>query len=288
MSTTGAADLIRLYFYGDQTMKRMQKIGLLAGVALAAIGVTTIAGAADLPTRKAPPAPYVPVAPPFSWTGFYVGATAGGIWGSGSSTVSANYGGTTLASAYIPTSLGSGTSGWTAGGEVGYNYQIGSAVIGVEDDLEWVTNSKSVTYAGATIPALGGNLTTTAEARLNWLGTTRARLGFATMADNRLLLYVTGGLAYGGGKASVDSVGPAGNSWYGSAGSTQVGWALGGGAEYAFTNNWTVKAEYLYYDLNTYNYSTTPNGVAAGKGLTFNAKVTPEGSIARVGVNYKF
>ena len=79
MSTTGAADLIRLYFYGDQTMKRMQKIGLLAGVALAAIGVTTIAGAADLPTRKAPPAPYVPVAPPFSWTGFYVGATAGGM-----------------------------------------------------------------------------------------------------------------------------------------------------------------------------------------------------------------
>ena len=266
----------------------MQKFGLLAGVALAAVGVTTIAGAADLPTRKAPPAPYVPVAPPFSWTGFYVGATAGGIWGSGSSTVSANYLGNTLASAYIPTSLGSGTSGWEAGGEVGYNYQMGSAVVGVEDDLEWVTNSKSVTYSGATLPApIGGNLTTTASARLNWLGTTRLRLGFTPTPDQHLLLYATGGLAYGGGSASVNATDGA-YSWYGSRGSTQIGWTIGAGAEYALTNNWTIKAEYLYYDLSSYTYSTTPAGPAAGSNLVYTAKVNPTGSMARLGVNYKF
>jgi outer membrane immunogenic protein len=264
----------------------MLKLVLMAGVA--AFALASAANAADLPTKKAPPAPYVPVAPPFSWTGFYVGATAGGIWGSGNSTVSANYLGNTLASAYIPTSLGSGTSGFEGGGEVGYNYQMGSAVVGLEDDLEWVTNSKSVTYSGATLPApIGGNLTTTASARLNWLGTTRLRLGFTPTADQRLLMFVTGGLAYGGGSASVNSTDGA-YSWYGSNGSTQVGWTLGAGLEYALTNNWTIKAEYLYYDLSSYSYTSTPAGPAAASNLVFNSKVNPEGSIARVGVNYKF
>ena len=139
------------------------------------------------------------------------------------------------------------------------------------------------------MPGLGGNLTTTDEARLNWLGTTRARLGFATLDQDRLLLFVTGGFAYGGGTASISSVGPNGYAWYGSSSSTQVGWTVGAGAEYAFTNNWTVKAEYLYYDLDQYSYYTTPNnGAAAGQNVTFHAKVQPEGSIARVGVNYKF
>ncbi len=108
------------------------------------------------------------------------------------------------------------------------------------------------------------------------------------MADNRLLLYVTGGLAYGGGSASINSVGPNGNAWYGSNGTTQVGWTLGGGAEYALTNNWTIKAEYLYYNLGTYNYYHDAESCPAGVEPSFNAKVNPEGSIARVGVNYKF
>jgi outer membrane immunogenic protein len=268
-------------------MMRKQKLGWMSGVAMAAVAFTTMASAADLPTRKAPPAPMIPVAPPFSWTGFYIGATAGGIWGSGNTTLSAAYNNTYLGSLYIPTSLGSGSSGFEGGGEVGYNYQMGSAVIGIEDDLQWVTNSKSTTFTGASYPALGGAVTTDLSTRLNWLGTTRGRLGFATMADDRLLLYVTGGLAYGGGSASVNAVGPRGDTWYGSAGATQVGWTIGGGAEYAFTNNWTVKAEYLYYNLGTYNYTATGN-TAAASNLIFHARVEPEGSIARAGINYKF
>ena len=269
-------------------MNRMQKLGWTAALAAASVALATAAGAADLPTRKSPPPPMVPVAPPFSWTGFYVGATVGGVWGTGTASANATYNGHVLGSAYIPTSLGNGSSGWLGGGEVGYNYQMGSAVVGVEDDLQWVTNSKSATYTGATLgPPINGNLTTTLSSRLNWLGTTRLRLGFSPMPDNHLLLYVDGGLAYGGGSASINSIAPNGDTFYGSNGATQVGWAVGAGAEYALTYNWTIKAEYLYYDLGTYNYYTTGSGPVASN-LTFNAKVNPEGSIARVGVNYKF
>lgn len=268
-------------------MTRTQKLSWVSGVALAAAAFTTMASAADLPTRKAPPAPMMPLIAPYSWTGFYIGATAGGIWNTGHTSLDATYRGATLGSRYIPTTLGSGETGFQGGGELGYNYQMGSIVLGLESDLEWVTNSNSVTYTGAAIPHLGGDVTTTLATRMDWLGTTRGRLGIATLADDRLLLYVTGGLAYGGGKASVSAVGPAGDAWYGSQGSTQVGWTVGGGAEYAFTNNWSIKAEYLYYNLGSYSYATTGTGPSATP-LKFVAKVTPEGSIARAGINYKF
>ncbi len=269
-------------------MNRMQKLGWTAALAAASVALATAAGAADLPTRKSPPPPMVPVAPPFSWTGFYVGATVGGVWGTGTASANATYNGQVLGSAYIPTSLGNGSSGWLGGGEVGYNYQMGSAVVGVEDDLQWVTNSKSATYTGATLgPPINGNLTTTLSSRLNLArhdpsaprlladarqpsaalrrrrSRLRRRLGLDQLdrSERRHLLRL---------------------QWRDPGG-------LGGGvgAEYALTYNWTIKAEYLYYDLGTYNYYTTGSGPVASN-LTFNAKVNPEGSIARVGVNYKF
>lgn len=270
-------------------MKLMFKHLLMSGAAAVVVGCATVAGAADLPTRKAPPAPMVPIVPPYNWTGFYVGATVGGAWGSGSGAITAYRNGVPFASTYVPTSIGSGTSGWEGGGEIGYNYQMGMAVIGVEDDLEWMTNSKSVNYTSASIPALGGPVSTYASARLDWLGTTRARVGIATLPDNRLLLYFTGGLAYGGGSNSINLTGPSGSSWYGSSGTTQVGWTIGGGAEYAITNNVSLKAEYLYYDLGSNTINSTPNNAfATAQGISATEKVTPQGSIARVGVNYKF
>jgi outer membrane immunogenic protein len=261
---------------------KILKLVLMAGVA--SVALASAALAADLPTRKAPPAPYVPVVAPFSWTGFYVGANVGGIWGSGSSSVNAVYNGNPVASGYFPTSVGSGSSGWLGGGQAGYNYQIGQTVLGIETDFQGSSNSHSSTFTGATYGApINGALTYTTERNLDWIGTTRARLGFSPMPDNHLLLYATGGLAYGGGNASISATAPNGASWYASNSSTEVGWTIGGGAEYALTQNWTVKAEYLYYSLQSANFSTpvTDN-------LVFNAKVSPAGSIARVGVNYKF
>src|SRR3974390_1599916 len=107
----------------------------LTGTAVAAL---TVAGAlsaqaADLPTKKAAPAPmYVP--PPFTWTGFYIGLNAGGIWQEGSrSTTLYSYGFPWL-STYYPGSLGNGGSGFLGGAQAGYNYQWGAAVLGVETD----------------------------------------------------------------------------------------------------------------------------------------------------------
>ena len=85
----------------------IHKLGWTTAIAAASLSLATAAGAADLPTRKSPPPPMVPVAPPFSWTGFYVGATVGGVWGSGTTSVNATYNNNVLGSAYIPTSLGS-------------------------------------------------------------------------------------------------------------------------------------------------------------------------------------
>ena len=196
--------------------------------------------------------------------------------------------GTPLGGGYTPGGFGHAGTGVEAGGEVGYNYQINNIVLGAESDIQYVGDNHSTTYTGAFLPAVGGTVTTTTKYNLNWLGTTRARLGFATLDQNRLLLFVSGGLAYGGGSASLSGAGPAGQSWYGNDSATNVGWTVGGGAEYAFTNNWTVKAEYLYYQLQNTKFSTVANAAATGSGLNYNAKVTPEGSIARVGINYKF
>ena len=111
----------------------------LRGAAAAAL---TVAGAfaaqaADLPTRKEAPAPiFVP--PPFTWTGFYVGVNAGGVWGSGSvsSTLFAN-GFPILENEWPGGSLGGSQTGFIGGGQAGYNWQTGSFVLGVETDFDW-------------------------------------------------------------------------------------------------------------------------------------------------------
>jgi outer membrane immunogenic protein len=266
----------------------MNRLNRLTSLALAA-SLATAASAADLPTKKSPPAPAPMPAPAYNWTGFYAGVNAGGIWGSGSADLSAQLAGVDIGGVYIPTSVGSGTSGWLGGGELGYNAQVGSFVWGVETDLDWVTNHKSVTFSGAALPApVGAGLTTTYSARQNWLGTTRARLGIAATPDNRLLLYVTGGLAYGGGSTSASATTASGLTWSGSHGATQVGWTAGLGGAYAFTNNISVKAEYLYYNLGSYSFTATPNAAAIGDNLVLTSKTSPAGSIARVGLDYKF
>ena len=178
----------------------------MMGAAAAALTVATVvaAQAADLPTRKGPPAPvYVP--PPFTWTGFYVGLNAGGAWATGNTTVNAFFPTSSIYYAnYNNNSLGTGASGFIGGGQAGYNYQSGAAVFGIETDFDGSSMSKSKTIIGTsfTNPGFGPDyFTTNASARLNWLGTTRARIGFVATPDNRLMFYGTGGVAYGGGNA---------------------------------------------------------------------------------------
>jgi outer membrane immunogenic protein len=272
----------------------------VAVVALMAVG-TVAAQAADLPTRKEAPAP-VFVPPPFTWTGFYVGLNAGGLAPSGGRSASlfdpaAGTDGGFL-NADFPGGLGSQSVGFIGGGQAGYNWQTGAFVLGVETDFDGTTNSKSFNnvgtpFAGAGVPALlsGDFLSVNGKASLSWLGTTRGRVGFVATPDNRLMIYATGGVAYGGGSANFSAFdSTTGALWTGSPSSTRVGWTIGGGVEYAVTNNITIKGEYLYADLGSTSFSSAGNAAVAANfpGVVVSGKLDYNASIFRAGVNYKF
>jgi outer membrane immunogenic protein len=258
--------------------------------------------AADLPTKKEAPAP-VFVPPPFTWTGFYVGANLGGIWTSGSRSLTfLNPATAVFLSGYEPSGLGSGQTGVIGGGQAGYNWQTGVFVLGVETDFDGTslsksTNFNSIPFAGAGIPTglLGDCLFVHAKASLDWLGTTRARFGFVATPDNRLMFYATGGVAYGGGSANF-SLYDARNNFFlsGNPSSSRVGWVVGAGAEYALTNNWTIRGEYLYADLGSSTFSTpaaafpVASNLAGLNGLYATGKISYNASIFRAAVNYKF
>jgi outer membrane immunogenic protein len=269
----------------------------LKGVAIAALMASgaVVAQAADLPTRKEAPAP-VFVPPPFTWTGFYVGLNAGGIITSGSRSVTLfdPVAGDFLNSSF-PGGIGNGQSGFIGGGQAGYNWQTGAFVLGVVTDFDGTTlsktfNSTSAPFGGAG-PFLGDELNVNAKASLDWLGTTRGKVGFVATPDNRLMIYGTGGVAYGGGSSHF-SVFDNNNGIFfgGSPSSTRVGWTIGAGVEYALTNNITIGAEYLYADLGSNKILANPNSAAAFffPNTFASAKIDYNASIFRALVNYKF
>ena len=146
------------------------------------------------------------------------------------------------------------------GGTIGYNVQLSTVVVGLEADIDWSNIKGSTTV----------NCVSTCETSNGWLGTARGRIGYAF---DRFLPYFTGGAAFGEVKGSVLG--------FGGFSETKVGWTVGGGLEYAFVDNWTVKLEYLYVDLGEATCSAACSG-----GNPFD--VTFQTSIVRGGVNYKF
>lgn len=255
----------------------MFKKSLLATAALVAFGGAALA--ADLPTRKAAPA-YVPVAPAFTWTGMYFGVNAGGvftqnkanIFGQGANTIGL------IAAGAVPSSVKLNKSGFIGGVQAGYNWQSGMFVTGVEADINYVDAKKSATYASLLGPV------TTAKSDMNWLGTARVRAG---VAIDRLFLYGTGGLAFGQVKnsAAIYAFNGGPLAYWGSKNDTRMGWTLGAGAEYAITNNLTVKGEYLYYNLGKKTIAVNPTNAV---GANFGAKFKNDGHIVRAGLNWKF
>ena len=276
----------------------------MMGAAAAALTVATAvaAQAADLPTRKAPPAPiFVP--PPFTWTGFYVGVNAGGVWSSGSRNATLYApGADVFLSNYFPGGIGNNQSGFIGGGQAGYNYQSGAAVFGIETDFDGTSLSKTFNYTstpfGSVVngvlvpnPLVSDTLSVHAKASLDWIGTVRGRIGFVATPDNRLMIYGTGGFAYAGGSTNFSVYDATqGAYWNGSPSSTRTGWTIGGGVEYAITNNITIKGEYLYVDLGSQNLNTVGNLAAQTvfPGTYATAKINYDASIFRAGVNYKF
>lgn len=214
------------------------------GIAIAALLIAPIAAqAADLPPQNLKAPAYS--APAYaSWNGFYVGLNAG--YGFGKST-------------WDFPAVTPAPKGALFGATLGYNFQTGTWVWGIEGDFDMSTMKGSA--------ACGvGNC----ETKNSWLATARARLGYAGW--NNWLPYFTGGLAMGDIKAT--------NSVLSSAQKTKMGYAIGLGVEYAMMTNWSMKLEYLYVDLGKFDC-----GIACGASpdnVSFNA------NLVRVGVNYRF
>ncbi|MGL4636026.1 MAG: outer membrane protein [Beijerinckiaceae bacterium] len=256
----------------------MKRFLLMSTVATGAMlgGVLAPAMAADLPRKTVAPV-FAQPAPIFNWSGFYVGLNGGYVFDTGKSqlTGTAALLGTGLVPAGKTKTMG---DGFTIGGTLGYNYQIGNFVAGIETDLAYMDLGKRVSTTF-------GPLTTTQSQEMSYFGTLRGRLGYAF--DN-VLIYATGGLAYGDQKARTTITGLA-SQWDGSKSDTRFGYTLGAGMEYAFNRNWSAKIEYLYYDLGKTNY-TSPlvAGAGAGAAVFATSKAENRGNIVRAGINYRF
>jgi outer membrane immunogenic protein len=216
---------------------------ILAGIA-ALLTAPFAAHAADLPQPYKAPPTYI--APAFSWTGFYVGINGGYIWGNSKWSGGAG-------------DFEINPNGWMVGGTLGYNYQTGNWVWGIEGDIDYAD------LKGTNASLCGG-----CTIKDTWLATLRGRVGYSI---DRWLPYVTGGGAFGDAYVSTSG---------GAVTRTKTGWTAGAGIEYAFLGNWSAKLEYLYVDLGTATCNYTTCAIPA------NASVDFTSNIVRAGINYRF
>jgi outer membrane immunogenic protein len=256
-------------------------------IGAAALSIVNFSGAfaADMPVKA-------PIAAAPSWTGWYAGLNAGYGWGRADTSLTTNaaeaafVGPLPFAPNPLPGTLR--PSGFIGGGQIGYNHQFGNMVAGLETDLSFAAMRKTDAATGPF--TIGGNLTTTIESKLNWFGTLRARFGI--LPTDNLLIYGTGGLAYGGVKTTTTASNIAPGNCIGfiycGSGSTSgvsVGWTVGGGLEYAVARQWTIKAEYLYLDLGSRSVTFSDLDVPGG---TLTASTSFKAQLVRAGVNYRF
>ena len=256
---------------------RTRILGLLAATALTTAGLSA-ATAADLPSQAPPPAPII-AAPIFTWTGFYIGGNLGAGWRD------SNDDPVILTGPGIPGGLEGGTlifgnnndATFTGGGQIGYNYQIGSWVIGAEADIQGIdsgNNSNAVFIPG---PGFAGTFVPGEfENGADWWGSARLRAG---VAFDRFLVYATGGLAY-----TEDN----------------TGWTVGGGVEWALPVNWfgssavTLGLEGLWVSIDQDDDSTRPIGTFTPVGGAPVNVFLPRSNdeqdffVARAKLNFKF
>jgi outer membrane immunogenic protein len=245
--------------------------------------VASGASAADMPMKA-------PAQPTYQWSGCYVGANLGG-GASGTNFNTAVDPGTHLLGADPAVVAGNGSGGHSgdgllAGGQAGCNMQSGSLVAGLEGDFDyfhsnaWFSNNSTPLSDGATPFTISQSLTT------NYLATIRPRLGIAA---DRNLAYVTAGVAFTRVsylESYSDGGVPPGN---GSAAASKslVGWVAGAGWEYAFTDHWTFRAEYLYASFPTVSGLGAITD-AGGGANTLHGSSDLVTQLVRAGVNFKF
>jgi outer membrane immunogenic protein len=254
------------------------------------------------------------------WTGFYAGVNVGYSWGHARPTLTATeqavdtittttLGGTVLDVVTIPgpttttaLSARSKMDGFLGGGQIGYNVKFNMWLVGIETDIQGTGQRGSTTLCFA-VGCTAGTPFVTADYKLRWFGTLRGRAGW--LVDDNLLLYATGGLAYGeiGGSFALGTNGGALAPVLAGFNSTRVGWVVGAGGEYRFSERWSVKLEYLYMDLGSTSSSVTSSVTSPALIFTvgdrrligvrtttttagLNTRFTD--NIVRAGLNYRF
>jgi outer membrane immunogenic protein len=294
---------MRLFFGASALL-----VGCLASIA---------ASGADLPVKAKVSPPVLAV----SWSGFYAGVNAGYAWSQDTSVnsragvisdpglIDPSAPATAAAALTNPIPVGD-RNGFIGGGQIGYNYQVRNFVAGLEADIQWLSGRGSgataISLPLVLFPGNVVNATLTATNSVDWLGTVRGRVGLTITPS--LLVYGTGGLAYGG-VSSKTSLGEAfaGPVVTGATGTfpsfssfsqTRAGWTAGTGAEWMFSGHWSAKLEYLHYDLGSASYSTTVSNFAVAGApvpvgtllytLGQTSATSFRGDTVRVGLNYKF
>jgi outer membrane immunogenic protein len=307
----------------------MKRASVVAAFTLGIFGGSAVAADIPTPHYKAPP---LPVAPVTNWSGFYVGGNVGYGWGDPGTNAAGN--GTAphplVGPPFVPfapnfpftDSNTARLSGAIGGGQIGYNYQLTRTwVLGLESDFQGSGQRGSAAFgdqistpfctffapACVTTTPFVGTAATAYEAKIDWFGTVRGRAGF--LLTDQILLYGTGGLAYGRVEVSGNStvtnaslpnipLAFTGTGGAFTAAKTNVGFTVGGGVEGKLSPwlpaNWSWKAEYLYLDLGSLNSLgsfgvVNPAVVGLLPGVGAVALHTHfMDSIVRVGVNYKF
>jgi outer membrane immunogenic protein len=272
-------------------------------VAITSLMAASRAMAADLPVRTEAPAYYPAVAPIYDWGGGYIGINGG--YGFGESEWEGNPN---------PSGLSSTgnfhVKGGLIGGTMGVSGQWGAWVLGVEGDFDWqgISGTSGSSFCTSLTTSTKANLFTvpptkpvinappaglSCKTASTWIGTFRPRVGYAW---DRVLLYGTGGIAGANVQTELSGLPPQTNF--------DFGWTAGAGLEWAFTDNWRFKVEYLFVDLGTvpcnHGYScgyvpatstidttgTTP--ITTTTAAISNMNVRLNENIVRVGLNFKW
>jgi outer membrane immunogenic protein len=276
---------------------------LVATASLAGALTAGVAMAADLQTPAHKAAPPVQVS---NWTGFYGGINGGYAWGGRTTTFTAN---DDVSHSLFNTSgtLPHPAADWDVNGgfggaQIGYNWQVHPQwLLGVESDFQFagIEGSGTVNHSMGTAPTV-----TVVSETIKWFGTVRGRLGY--LAGNDLLLFGTGGFAYGQVRQSANWIFPATTAfggggfgvactagvpcYAGASSAIETGWTAGGGAEWAIRRRLTFKAEYLYVNLGS--RSVTMSGLVLPPGNFLQSSATAHADVdfhaVRAGLNYRF
>jgi outer membrane immunogenic protein len=272
----------------------------LAFFAMFVLGTFAYAGPEQIASKDFKQPVVMPETCPIDWTGFHVGVHVGYGWGNGDTDIDPLPSEQTFVD-LTHNALDLGTEGIFGGGQAGYDHQFGRFVLGVEADISASDISGKKTQVGIRdiFGILVENRALDTEENIEWFGTLRARVGFTPCC--RLLLYVTGGLAYGevnylgdtrfgiqtGGASGTSGVPRFSTQYLVSPDELEFGWTGGGGAQLALNKRWSVKVEYLYLDLGdesaTANQSSNPTSIFK---VHYNWETIAH--TVNVGLNYQF